>query len=93
MVLKKRGQAMFFTLMLGVVVIILALALAPAVKQTSDTAQAPSTNETVGLDCMNNSISDFNKAQCFFTDLSTPYFFFGFIGIAGAIIGARLILA
>jgi hypothetical protein len=40
-----------------------------------------STSDTqVGLDCDNESISDFTKSQCFITDISTPYFFFGLIG-------------
>ena len=91
MVLNKNGQVIFYTLMLAIVVIILAMAMTPVVKQFVDTAKSPSTNESIGLDCNNSSISDFNKAQCTLTDASIPYFFIALIGLAGVIIGAKVV--
>ncbi len=89
---NNRGQAFFYTLMLGTVLVVLALALTPVVRQFVDTARSPTTNETVGLDCGNSTISDFNKAQCLITDVATPYFFYGILSIAGIVVGAKLIL-
>jgi len=90
--MNKGGQIFFFTLMLAVVVVVLALALAYPLRQQVDISRDASTNETVGLDCANESISDYNKGQCVLTDLATPYFFFGLLGIAGMVIGAKLML-
>lgn len=92
MVVNNKGQIFFYTLMLSAVVIVLALALAVPVKQTVDDARSPSDNESVGLDCNNSTISDFQQAQCLLTDLATPYFFFGFLAIAGVVIGAKLLI-
>lgn len=88
---NKRGQAIFYTFMLGVVVIVLALALASPVKQFVDNARNVSSDTQVGLDCGNSSISMFDKGTCTFVDLGLPYFIFGLIGIAGIIIGARVV--
>jgi type IV secretory pathway protease TraF len=89
--MNGKGQVFFFTLMLAVVVIVLALALATPIKQSVDTSMNATINDDVGLDCSNTSIPPFQKGQCVLTDLTTPYFFYGLIGIAGIIIGARLI--
>lgn len=89
---NKRGQVIFYTLMLGIVVIILAMALTPVVNEFVNGAKN-STDEThVGLDCSNESISDFTKSQCVITDITTPYFFFSVVAIALLVIGARLVL-
>ena len=71
---------------------LIALAMVPAVRQQVDISMNPSTNETVGLDCANSSISDYARGQCVLTDLATPYFFYGLLGIAGIIIGAKLLI-
>ena len=92
MVLNKRGQVMFYTIMLSVVVVIIALAMTPVVKTFVDDARNTTTDSRQGLDCANTSISDFQQAQCVMVDLATPYFFFAFLGIAGIIIGAKVIL-
>ena len=88
--MNNRGQVFFYTLMLGVIIIVLALALSSPVKQFVDSARGPSSDTAVGLDCGNTSISDFNKSQCLLTDLATPYFFWGLIGLAGVVIGAKI---
>lgn len=93
MVLNSRGQVVFYTFMLGIVVIILALAMTPVVKEFTSTASQNSTDTSVGLGCSNSSISDYQKAQCYITDVATPYFFLGLLGLAGIIITARVIFA
>lgn len=89
--MNSKGQAIFYTLMVAIVVVIFALATVPALRQNADIALAPSTSETVGLDCSNPSISDYDKANCTIVDLGMPYFFWGLLGIASLILGAKLI--
>lgn len=89
--MNSRGQVIFLTLMVAVVTIIFALATVPALRQNADVAMAGSTSETVGLDCANPSISDYDKANCTIVDLAMPYFFWGLLGVAGLIVGARLV--
>lgn len=87
-----RGQVAIYLLMLGVVVTVLALSLSPVVKEFADDARQP-TNETantIGLDCSNSSISDYQQAQCMVVDATLPYWFFVMLGIVGAILAARL---
>lgn len=89
---NKKGQLFFFTLMLATVVIILTLALAPAILTFTSDARNATINGNPALDCNNNSISDFDNAACIVTDLTLPYFLGIMIAIAGAMIGARLIV-
>ena len=92
MVLNNRGQTVFYTLMLMIVVVVLALAIVPVVKSFVDDARSPTSDTAVGLDCNNETISDYQKGQCMLTDLATPYFFFGLLGIAALVIGAKVAL-
>jgi hypothetical protein len=96
---NKKGQMFFFTLMLMIVVIILAIALAPAIKQNVDnirnktlaSVDSSSSELGSGLDCANTSISDFTRGTCIITDLTLPTWIGVLLGLAGAILGARLI--
>jgi hypothetical protein len=89
--MNARGQVIFYTLMISTVIIVLALAFAAPVKQAVDAARSNSTADSVGLDCANSSISDYQKATCVTTDLTLPYFILGLIGIAGIAFGAKVI--
>ena len=95
--MNKRGQVIFYSLMLGLVIVILGLGLAPAVKQVVDDAR----NETVvgwngaisyGMNCSNPELSNFVKAPCIAADLTIFHFIGGLIVLAGAIVGARMVL-
>ena len=88
--MNNNGQVVFYTLMLGIVVVILALSLAPIVNTFATDARNVTDDTRVGLDCNNSSISDYQKSQCILTDIATPYFFYGLIGIALLIIGAKV---
>ena len=90
--MNKSGQTVFYTFMLAVVIVILALAFAPTLKSFTDSARAPSSDTAIGLDCSNATISNFNKANCMVTDLTLPYFIIGLVAIAGIVIGARAVL-
>ena len=93
MVLNKKGQVFFYTLMLGIVIIVLALALGTPVKDMVDSARNETTDEgQAGLDCTNTTISDFNKGACVVADLTIFHFVGGLLFIAGAVIIAKLIL-
>lgn len=78
--------------MLGVVVIVVALAFAPGLRQFVNDARGPTTDTQVGLDCTNSSISDFDKSTCSVIDLSLPYFIIGLIGIGLTLITAKLLM-
>lgn len=88
--MKRRGQVFFLTLMIAIVFIILALAFAPVTKEFTDTARNPTTDTSVGLDCGNSSISNFDKASCVFVDMFNPYFTGFLIFMAGVIIAAKV---
>lgn len=88
-----RGQIVFFGMMLGILVIVLALGLAPTVKQFTDAAR----NETdavggQGLNCTNPALSDYDKGACTITDLSLPYFIGGLVLIGGIILVSKVII-
>ena len=89
--MNNNGQVFFFAMMLGIVIVILALAFAPILKSFNDDARNVSSNTTVGLDCTNSSISDYTKAQCTIQDMSLPYFIIGIIAIGGVVLGAKAI--
>lgn len=90
--LNNRGQVIFYTLMISICVVVIALGIIPVVKSFVDDARSPTSDTAVGLDCSNESISDYQKSQCVMVDMTTPYFFLGLIGIALLIIGARVML-
>lgn len=89
--MNKNGQVFFVAMMIGIVFILLALSFAPVIKEQTDIAMNSSTSTTVGLDCSNATISDYNKANCLFVDYMNPYFVGFLIFAAGAIITAKVI--
>lgn len=89
--MNKSGQVFLVSLMIAIIFILLGLAFAPSIKQFTDTARSPSTNDSVGLDCGNSSISNFDKGTCVFVDLYNPYFAGFLIFAAGAIVAAKIV--
>lgn len=94
--MEKKGQVVFYTLMIGIVIILLALALAPVVKEFVDNAR--SNNYTInpsapgnssGLDCDNAGITKYTKVACVVADLTIFHFIIGLVVLGGAIILAR----
>ena len=87
-----KGQVVFYGMMLAIVVIVLALALAPVVGDFTDSARNKTTNlGGAGLDCSNSSISDYDRGACIITDLTLPYFIGCLVIVAGVIITAKII--
>jgi len=91
--MNKKGQVIIITFMIGLVVVILALALAPSLQSQIDDARNVSTDSSVGLDCGNESISNFDKAACVASDITLPYFIGFLLFLSGAIIVGRLIFS
>jgi len=89
--MNKNGNVAFYGLMLGLTLLVLALALAPAVTEFTGDAMNKTINGNQGLDCNNSSISNFDKATCLATDLNSFYFIGGLLFISGAVIAARFI--
>jgi hypothetical protein len=88
---NKKGSVLIYSIMVGLVVIILALALAPAVSESIGTARNASVGDTIGLNCTSGLISNFDKAACVASDLTIFYFISALIFIGGAIIVSRVI--
>lgn len=86
--MDNHAQVFFYGLMLGLTVLILALALATPIKEQIDTARNAS-----NLDCANASISNYDKAACVVSDLTIFHFVGGLIFIAGAVVTARIIFS
>lgn len=86
--MNNKGQVVFLTMMIGIVIIVLALAFAPGLKSQIDV-----TRGATGLNCTNTSISTFDQATCVVTDLNMFYFVGGLIFIAGAVLVGRRLLS
>ena len=84
--MDNKAQVWGFTFMLGIIVLVLALALAGPVKSFTDDAR----NNTM-LNCSNSTISNFDKATCYVTDWTIFYFIGGLIAIGMLVLGAKLI--
>ena len=90
---NKRGSYVIYGLMVGLVIIILALALAPAVAQFTNDARNITDGDDVGLNCSyTNNISSFDRAACIATDLTLFYFIAFLIFIAGAVVTAKFVM-
>lgn len=82
--MNSKGQVLIYSMMLGLLIIIFSLALAPSVNQF--------TNESItSMDCSNDSISNFYKAGCTAIDLGGFYFIGALILIGGGFITYKLV--
>ena len=88
--MNRKGQTLFYGLMLGIVIFVLALALAPPVRDFTYVTMNESVGDTVGLNCSTTS-DNFVKATCIVADLSLFYFIGILVFIAGAIVTARFV--
>jgi len=86
-----RGQIWGYAVMLSMVLLVLALALAPAIKSFADSAMNETTENNIGLDCNNESISNYDRGTCTILDWSQSYFIVGVIFIALAVLTARIL--
>jgi hypothetical protein len=91
--MNKKGQIGVFGygMMLGITIIVLALAFAPVIQLFVNNAMNTSTASMIGLDCSNSSISNFDKGTCTILDFSSFYFFSSILLLGGAIIVAKIV--
>lgn len=82
--MNKKGQVQFYAYMVGLVIFILALALAYPIRQAADTAMS-------SQDCTNESLDGFGKINCYATDLVPFYFVGSLIFIAGIWFTAKVV--
>jgi len=92
--MNNNGQVIFFTLMIGITVLVLAMALAFPVKEAVDdtTNYSGTSTSPQTLDCNNGSISKFDKGACLVADTSMFYFIGGLIFLVGSILAAKILL-
>lgn len=77
----KRGLTFFYTLMLGITIIVLGMALAYPIKQIID-------NSRTDLNCAAPS-TDWDEAVCYGLDISKPFITGFFILLGVFVIGAK----
>ncbi len=87
---KKGGLVRIYGLMLAITIIILIVALAPAIKEGVDIARNESSENSIGMNC-STTTSNFVKAGCIATDLNLFWFVGAVILIGGGIVLARII--
>jgi len=98
--LNRKAVVGLVKVMMAVVILILILALAGPGRHFITLARnvTDATQNQVGLGCVltngstNNTLTDFQSANCIAVDLINPFFVFVVIGIAGAIIIGRVVL-
>ena len=91
--INKKGSVMIYTLMLGITIIILVMALMPTGKEFVDSAMGNSTADFIGLNCTDSSISSFTKATCAITDFSLFYVFGGLLFLGGIVVVSRVVFS
>lgn len=77
---NKKGQVGFVSLMIGILIFVLALALIFPFNEVVTGDDVMGEN---GLDCDNESISNQDKAGCMSVDTMQPLWFFVLIGLGG----------
>jgi len=88
---KKGFTTVFYTFMIALTIIVLALALAGPISETVSNARNETYEGYYGLNCSSETISNFDKAACVTSDMSIFYFIGGLIFVAGMVITARLV--
>jgi len=91
--MNKSGSVMIYAMMIGILVILLALYLAPSVSQFTQTAMNSTDGDTYGLDCDNSSISNYDKATCIVVDANLFYFIGALILIGGGFFVTKIIFS
>jgi len=92
--MNKLGQVtILYAFMLALVIILFAIAIAPALMTFVNDARAPDSASAVGLDCSNSSISNYDKANCVAVDSLLPFTVLFILALAGVVIGAKVIFS
>ena len=92
MIEGNKGQLVFYTFMVSVIVLVLALAFMGPVQTFTTTAMANDTGSG-GLNCTTAGMDIYYQSTCIVTDLTLPLFIGALLTFAGIIIGARVMFA
>ena len=84
MVINKKSQVLFYTLMLATVIIVFTLAIAKPTKEFITTARSD-------MNCSDSTISDYDKATCYGLDIILWFFLCLLIVIAFVVLGAKIV--
>ncbi len=84
----KKGQVAFIAVMIGVILIVLGLALAPALKDVINGDDVMGEN---GLNCSNENITNQDKALCTSIDSTSPLYVMVIFGLALMLFGRIVI--
>lgn len=82
-VMNKRGFVFFYTMMVGICIVILGIAFATPIKLVIDDAMSSLTCSTPA--------NDFDQATCWYMDIQKMLFIGGIIFIGLAVIGAKAV--
>lgn len=83
--MNTKGQVIFYSFMIAICVLILALAFAPIMKQFVDDARGD-------MDCTNApDLTKFDQLACLAVDVQIFYFIGALIFMCGSIIAARVV--
>lgn len=81
---NKQGQVVFYTFMVGLVIILVGLAVTPIIKEIV-------TDSSSSMDCDNETISNFQKVGCIANDINMPLTIGFIIFIGGGVILAKVV--
>ena len=83
--MNKRGFVFFYTMMVGICIVILGIAFATPIKLVIDDAMSTLTCSTPA--------NDFDQATCWFMDIQKVFFVGAVIFIGFAVIGAKVMFS
>ena len=100
--MNKGGFSFLLTLMLSITIIVLGMALITPLDKNNRDIRGENNTALSGVDdldsgkglfCDNVTVDDYTKGACIISDLFTPLYFSIMLGLAGLIIGARIIFS
>ena len=87
--MNNKAQTILYGMMVGLVILILALALAFPVQDSIEKAKNQTDGDTIGMNC-STTTDNFVKAGCYMSDVSSFSFIGVLIFIGGGFVAARV---
>lgn len=84
MVINKKGQVLFYTLMLATLILVTILTLSKPTKEIIN-------NTKTSMDCTNSSISEYDQASCYGYDIMLWFFICLGIALVFVVLGAKIV--
>jgi hypothetical protein len=90
--MNNKGQTVvvIYGLMISIVIIILIMSFAPAIKELVDSAMSATVADTIGMDC-SATTDNFVKVACIPLDMTNFAFVGTLLFLCGAIITAKIV--